>query len=544
MEDIVTKPQRTFLQSLKENKGLLLAIVSFAQMLDIINVASVTIVLPKVMVDVGYKVDQLQWVSSAYSLAYGAFLLLGGRLGDLFGHRNIYILGVTWFSIWSIVNGFSHSPVMLSISRALQGMGAGFTVPSALAILTTTYPVGPERTRALSIFGGTGAVGSVVGVLMGGILGSTIGWRWLFYITGIIGSSLVIAGFLVIPADQSQGKVEDRRIDFIGLTFFSAGIVTIIYYLSEGPASGWAVAKTLTPLIVGLVLLVAFVVVEYKIDYPIMPLHIWRSRRLVGACATALVMMAAMNAHFYFTSLAFQNVLGYSPLRTSLAFIVHGVGAIIGVGILSVVVNKVRTKIIIIVGWLFLIASGVLWAQLKAGNSYWSVPFPALILNLIAMVCIWLCCQINSVADAADEDQGVVGAVYNTCLQVGAPIGIAISNIVANDKNSPTAVGAQLLPGYRDAFYSYVVLAAVGLVVTLIVNPNNDSFKKGKQPDIEQKIEEEDDATEIRVPAPLNNDKEEIQESNIYEQTSSKTIDSAPATVFEGSSASLEKPIH
>lgn len=118
-------------------------------------------------------------VSSAYSLAYGAFLLLGGRLGDLFGHRNIYILGVTWFSIWSIVNGFSHSPVMLSISRALQGMGAGFTVPSALAILTTTYPVGPERTRALSIFGGTAAIGSVFGVLLGGILGSTIGKKSL-----------------------------------------------------------------------------------------------------------------------------------------------------------------------------------------------------------------------------------------------------------------------------------------------------------------------------------------------------------------------------
>ncbi|KAG0345753.1 hypothetical protein BG005_001125, partial [Podila minutissima] len=138
-------------------KTLLLIIVSMAQCLDIINVSSVTIILPNVMHDVGYKIDQLQWVTSAYALAYGAFLLLGGRLGDLYGHRNIYILGVFWFSVWSIVNGFAKTPVVLSVARAMQGMGAGFTVPSALAILTTTYPVGPERSKALEFFGGTAA---------------------------------------------------------------------------------------------------------------------------------------------------------------------------------------------------------------------------------------------------------------------------------------------------------------------------------------------------------------------------------------------------
>lgn len=144
-------------------------------MLDIINVASVTIVLPNIMVEVGYKVDQLQWVTSAYALAYGAFLLVGGRFGDLFGHRRIFMMGVFWFSIWSLVNGFAKNPIIMSVGRALQGLGAGFTVPSALAILTTTYPVGPERTQALAIFGGTGAIGSIIGVLLGGIFGSTIG---------------------------------------------------------------------------------------------------------------------------------------------------------------------------------------------------------------------------------------------------------------------------------------------------------------------------------------------------------------------------------
>ncbi|KAF9207696.1 hypothetical protein BGZ49_010730 [Haplosporangium sp. Z 27] len=526
MADAIVKPSLPWYRRLNQMKGLLLAIVSMAQMLDIINVASVTIVLPKVMVDVGFQFDQLQWVSSAYALAYGAFLLLGGRLGDLFGHRNIYILGVTWFSIWAVINGFAHSPIMMSVGRALQGMGAGFTVPSALAILTTSYPAGPERNKALGIFGGTAAVGSVVGVLLGGILGSTIGWRWMFYITGIIGFMLTVLGILVIPAEKAEGKVEDRRLDVFGMSAFTIGIVTIIYYLSESPAKGWTAASTLTPLVVGVVLLIAFIVIEVKIDYPIMPPHIWRSRRFLASCATALCMMAAMNAHFYFASLAFQDVLGYTSLKTSLAFITHGIGAIIAVGVLSMLIPYVRSKIILIVGWVFLIASGVLWAQLKADSSYWSIPFPSLIVNLIAMVAIWLTCQINSVADAADEDQGVVGAVYNVCLQVGAPIGIAIANIVANHKNGSAAVGAQLLPGYIDAFYSFAIMGGVGLVVSLALYPNSDPVRppttSAKEADVENGEA----------------DKEEIVEND-----SEIKAESVNATVFSESSISLEKRV-
>ncbi|KAF9361234.1 hypothetical protein BGX34_007264 [Mortierella sp. NVP85] len=530
MADTIDKPKLPWYRRLNQMKGLLLIIVSMAQMLDIINVASVTIVLPNVMRDVGFHIDQLQWVSSAYALAYGAFLLLGGRLGDLFGHRNVYIFGVTWFSIWAIVNGFAKDPIVMSVGRALQGMGAGFTVPSALAIITTSYPVGPERTKALSIFGGTAAIGSIIGLLLGGILGSTIGWRWMFYFTGIIGFMLTFLGVVVIPAEKSQGKVEDRRIDIFGVLAFIFGIVAVIYYLSESPESGWSSAKTLAPFVIGVVLLVVFVIIEFKIDYPIMPLHIWRSRRFIASCATTICMTSAMNAHFYFTSLAFQGVLGYSPLKTSLAFIPHGVGAIIAVAILSVVIPLVRSKIIVVVGWIFLIASGVLWAQLKETTSYWAIPFPSLIINLIAMACLWLTCQINSVADAKDEDQGVVGAVYNVCLQLGAPIGIAISNIIANGRNSPTAVGAELLPGYRAAFYSFTVMAGVGLVVSLLLFPNSDPVRPSK----DATDAEAGEAAGIEVDT-VGGDKEELGE------TESAISEIKGATIFEGSSTSLEK---
>ncbi|KAF9980816.1 hypothetical protein BGZ65_004649 [Modicella reniformis] len=208
----------------------------------------------------------------------------------------------------------------------------------------------------------------------------------MFFFTGIIGFALTILGFVVIPAEKSQGRVEDRRIDIFGVLSFIFGIVGVIYYLSESPGSGWSSAKTLAPFVIGLVLLVIFVVIEFKIDYPIMPHRIWRFQRFVAS-----------------------PVQDYYPR------------------------------------WMvFLIASGVLWAQLEVTNSYWAIPFPALIINMIAMACLWLTCQINPVADAADEDQGAVGAVFNVCLQIGAPIGIAISNIVANNRNF----------SYRAAFYS------------------------------------------------------------------------------------------
>ncbi|KAF8955205.1 hypothetical protein BGZ46_002696 [Entomortierella lignicola] len=523
--------QLPWYRRLDQMKGLLLALMSMAQMLDIINVASVTITLPDIMVEVGFKVDQLQWVTSAYALAYGAFLLIGGRLGDLFGHRRIYILGVTWFSIWAVVNGFAKDPIIMSVGRALQGMGAGFTVPSALAILTTSYPVGPERTRALAVFGGTGAIGSIIGVLLGGILGSTIGWRWIFYITAMMGFVMAALGFVTIPAEKDISTVVDRRVDYIGITTFTLGIVAIIYYLSEGPSSGWAVASTLAPLCVGIVCWILFVIVEMRIEYPIMPFRIWRSRRLIASCLIILCVSAASNTMVFFSSLTFQRVLGYTALNASLAYIVHGVGSIASMIALTKLVTIVRTKIITIVGWFIYIGSAILFAQIKADSTYWSIPFPSLILNFLGLASVWLCCQINSVADADNEDQGVVGAVYNVALQIGAPIGIAVSNIIANDRNAPTAMGADLLPGYRAAFYSYAVMAGVGLVFTIILAANHDVGKT-----------EQIDATEVAAISAgageddCHNDHGDTKE--IKDNRSREEVKSENATVVLGSSSS------
>jgi len=172
-------------------------------------------------------------------------------------------------------------------------------------------------------------------------------------------------GFFVIPAEKGQGRVEDSRIDYLGIGCFTLGIVAVIYYLSEGPANGWTAGSTLGPLVAGLVLLVAFFVVEWRIDYPIMPLHIWRSRRLISSCLIITCVSASMNTLIFFSSLTFQNVLGYSSLHTSVCYIVHGVGAIISIIALTRLVTMVRTKFLTLIGWLFFIASGIVFAQIK-----------------------------------------------------------------------------------------------------------------------------------------------------------------------------------
>ncbi|KAI8355334.1 major facilitator superfamily domain-containing protein, partial [Mortierella sp. GBAus27b] len=447
---------------------ILLFVICMAQMLDIINVASVTIALPSILRDVHYEPTQLQWIVSSYALTYSAFLLVGGRMGDLFGHRRIFLMGTSWFAAWSLVCGFARNPIFMSIARGFQGCGAGLTIPSALALLTTTYPLGPQRTFALSMFGGAACIGQTIGVLLGGIFDATIGWYWIFYITAIISAVLFVAGFLVISRANNETTVVDRRIDYTGVFLFMVGIIAVIYYLSESTSVGWGSPKTLPPFVVGLVLLAGFVYWENRIDYPIMPFRIWRSRRFLSSVIVIICCTACYNTMIFYTSLTFQDVLKYSPLITACCYIVHGVGLVIGLYTVTRLFKYMRTKFIMLIGWLLIIASSVIFAQIVPSSTYWQFAFPALIVNCIGLSPTWMCCQINAVADADDEDQGVVGAVFNVAMQLGGPIGLAFSTIISKSHqgigNSPDA----LMDGYRAAFYTFGVIGGVGWVLAAI----------------------------------------------------------------------------
>ncbi|KAG0255751.1 hypothetical protein BG011_004948 [Mortierella polycephala] len=505
---------------LRECKGVLLFLISMATMLDIINVASITIALPSIMNDVGYQPNQLQWCVSAYALTYAAFLLIGGRMGDLFGHKRIFLLGTTWFAVWALICGFARNPIFMSVARALEGAGAGFTIPSALALLTTTYPLGPERTFALSMFSGAAITGQTIGVLLGGIFDATIGWQWIFFLTAIISAALAIAGVFIISEHKEVAMI-DRRVDYGGALSFTVGIIAIIYYLTESTTAGWGSAKTLAPFLVGIASLIGFVVLESKIDYPIMPFHIWKSRRFSSSIVIITCLTATYNTMIFFTSLTFQNVLHFNSLITACCYIVHGVGLIIGLYTVTRLFRYTRTKIIMSFSWCFVIASSIIFAQIVPGSTYWRYAFPAFIVNCLGLSPTWMCCQVNAVADAKDEDQGVVGAIYNVGIQLGAPIGLAIATIISEAYTPHGATGEALMPGYSAAFYAYGVMGGVGLIVMLIFAANRDPAefsdvsasgekKHAAVPDTEMDLEQSDSRQYA-----VRGDKEEVVEQAI-----------------------------
>ncbi|KAG0247557.1 hypothetical protein BG011_001301 [Mortierella polycephala] len=475
--DVDSQPILPWYKRIDRSKVILLFVVSLAQMLDVVNMAAVTIALPSILRDVHYEPNQLQWVVSSYALAYAAFLLVGGRMGDLFGHRRIFLIGTTWFSIWSLVCGFARDPIFMSVARGIQGSGAGFTIPSALALLTTTFPLGPERNFALSIFGGAACVGQTVGVLLGGIFDATIGWYWIFFVSTILSAIIVILGFFAISNSDNQSETPDKRIDYFGVFFFMAGIIMIIFYLSESISAGWASPKTLVPLVVGLVLLVIFIFWESRIEYPIMPFRIWKSRRFTSAVVIFMCVSASGNVMIFFSSLTFQNVLGYSPLVTAYCYIVHGAGLALGLYTITKLYPYIRTKFIMMIGWCFVIGSSALLTQISPGSTYWQFAFPALIINCLGISVTWMSSQVNAVADASNEDQGVVGGIFNVALQLGGPIGLAFGTIL-NQKYEDLDNGPEgLMNGYRAAFYTHGVISIVGFMATLILASNHDPIE-------------------------------------------------------------------
>ncbi|KAF9198812.1 hypothetical protein BGZ49_000271 [Haplosporangium sp. Z 27] len=495
-------------------KGILLFLICMAQMLDIINIASVTIALPSIERDVHYVPTNLQWIISSYALTYSAFLLVGGRMGDLFGHRRIFLIGTSWFAIWSLVCGFARNPIFMSVSRGLQGAGAGFTIPSALALLTTTFPLGPERTTALSLFGGAACIGQTIGVLLGGIFDATIGWYWIFYVTAIISALLAIGGFFIISKANDNPETADRRVDYIGVLLFMVGIIAIVYYLSQSNTSGWGSAATLPPFLVGIALLVGFVFWEHRIDYPIMPFRIWRSRRFLASVVIITCVTSTYNVMIFFTSLTFQGVLHYSPIITACCYIVHGVGLVIGLYTVTKLFVIMRTKFVMLLGWLLIVASTIIYAHIVPGSTYWQFAFPAMIVNCLGLSPTWMCCQVNVVADANDEDQGVVGAVFNVAIQLGGPLGLAITTIVSQSFQGVGGSPAALMDGYRAAFYTMGIFGGIGFVLTCIIASNIDPIEfSGKVPEsIAEDKEKGISAIESISVSEFEGDKAEIEE--------------------------------
>ncbi|KAF9438099.1 hypothetical protein BGZ76_009792 [Entomortierella beljakovae] len=422
-----------FQQFCQKLEPLMLYIVSMAQFLDIVNGASMTVAMLPIAKELHFEVQQQQWLISSYALSFGGLLLIAGRMGDLFGHRKVFLSGLLWFGIWSLVNGFSKTPVMLCISRALQGIGAAAQIPTALALIAIKYPVGKARTQALSIFGAIGGV------------------------------------FAIPDAPGLHGV--SPKIDFGGSFTVTGGLVCVIYYISSGVEVGWASVQTLPVLCAGIVLLGTFIMIEKKISYPIMPFHIWKHRAFSTSFVLIFIMQAAFQGYLYYSTLIFQEILGYPIMKTSLSYLVHGLSGIVVYSILGNFLPRLPLKPIIALGFICLACSGLMFAFVTPTTSYWTLPFFAMIVNVFGLGLVMLPAQITALKDASDDDQGVVGAIYNVGLQIGAPFGLAILTVISGKLNGEEP-GPERMHGYKYALFGDVGFALLGLVLTIIFLPN------------------------------------------------------------------------
>jgi EmrB/QacA subfamily drug resistance transporter len=452
-------------------KRLALALLCTVQFMVVLDVAIVNVALPSIQRDLGFSQENLQWVISAYALLFGGFLLLGGRAADLFGRRRVFRTGLIVFSVASLLSGLAWSEGALIGSRALQGLGSAIISPAALSILTTTFAEGRERNSALGAWGAVGAFGAVAGVLLGGILTDLLSWQWIFFVNLPVG----VAAFAIAPLLLAESRdARGQSIDLPGAALVTGGLVGLVYALTQANHNGWGSARTIGLFAVALALLGAFVAWESRTRDPLLPLSIFRLRTLVGANLAGVVLGTIIVSMFLMLTLYMQQVLGYSPLRTGLGYLVVSVGAIVWSTVAAKLVTRVGVKPVLIAGMTFLAAGLTYFAQVSVGGSYLADLLPGFLLIAMGMGCSFVPISIAALAGVQPSEAGLASGLINTSQQIGGALGIAALSAIATSTTSSDLAGGTgrafaLVDGLKAAFVVAAGAALVGVLIAAVV---------------------------------------------------------------------------
>ncbi|MGH3508917.1 MAG: MFS transporter [Nocardioidaceae bacterium] len=427
--------------------GLALVLISVAQLMVVLDSTIATIALPYIGKDLQISQANLAWIVTGYSLAFGGLLLLGGRLGDLYGRRRLFMVGVSVFAIASLLGGFAQNELMLLGSRGLQGLGAAIAAPTALALITTTFPAGPQRNRAFSVYAAMSGAGAAVGLILGGwltglhphLLGTLVnGWRFTFLINVPIG--LLAAAFA--PRILAESERHPGELDLPGAFTVTLGLVGIVYGFTHAGDQryGWGDVWTIVSLAAGVLLLATFIIIERHVKHPLMPFRILANRTRATSFAVMMLVPAAMFAMFYFLSLFVQNVLGWSPLKTGFAFLPFSLGIVVAATISSKLVAKVDPRWLAVVGTAM--AGVALFGfsrmpydqavgQLGVNAHYLTNLLPFIILMSLGIGLTFVPLTLTAVHAVGQRDSGIGSGVLNAMQQVGAALGVAVLSTVA-----------------------------------------------------------------------------------------------------------------
>ena len=452
-------------------KWFALALLCVTQFLVVLDIAIVNVALPSIQADLGFSQDDLQWVISAYALVFGGFLLLGGRLADIIGRRVVFMAGLVIFSVGSLLCGFAWDDTSLIVARALQGLGAATITPAALSILTTTFTEGRERNIALGAWGAVGGFGAAAGVLVGGILTDLLSWEWIFFVNVPVGiAALALSPILLRESKDAHGQSHDIP----GAVLVTGGLILLVLGITQGRQWEWASAKTIGVFVVSGVMLVAFALWEQRQRDPLVPFSIFRLQTLTAANVAGFIMGTAMFSMFLMLTLYMQQVLGYSPIKTGVAYLAVAGTAIIWANVAAIAVNRVGVKPALILGMGLLTAGLVYFTQVSVDGSYWADLFPGFLILGVAIPFAFVPITIAALAGTKPQEAGLASGLINTSQQIGGAVGIAILSTVAVATTDDAvadgvAVPVALTDGFVNAFWAGAGIALAGLLVSIFM---------------------------------------------------------------------------
>ena len=459
-----------------KHKGLALAILATAQFMVILDATIVNVALPAIQKALHFgSSSDLQWVVTAYALVFGGFLLLGGRLADLFGRRRMLLIGAALFATASLLGGFAQGSTELIVFRALQGLGGALLSPAALSLVLTIFKEGPERNRALGVWSMVAAGGGAVGLILGGLLTQYVNWRWTFFINVPIGIAVLFLAPRFVPASL-PGKKE--KIDITGALTITGSLMAAVYALAKVPEFGWGGANTLWMFGAAAALMAAFIVNERLVKHPLVNLSIFKRRNVTGGAMLQVLMPAALFSMFFYLSIYLQGLLHYTPTETGLANVPFTLAVIVVAGSLSRRVTKINPKPFLIAGALLVAGSLLYLSRMPLGSNYWLDLFPGIVTMGIGMAIGFVLITVTATTGVSHKESGLVSGLLNTSQQIGGAIGLAVLSVIStqttNDKmvaahGNPAALPEALVNGFQQGFRAAALFAVAAAVVALVV---------------------------------------------------------------------------
>jgi EmrB/QacA subfamily drug resistance transporter len=406
--------------------GFALMVIATAQLMLVLDDSIANIALPTIQNELGVSPGTLPWVINAYILAFGGLLLFGGRMGDLFGRRRMLQVGMMLFTVASLLAGFAETGAVLIAARGLQGIGAALTAPNALALIATTFPEGAPRNKAMAVYGAMSGLGIVAGLLLGGILTGTLGWRWVFFINVPIGLLVLAGSRTLVEAELHKGGL-----DVAGALSSTGGMAALVYAITRGGEHGWVDGLTLGSFAAAVVLLPLFLLIQARSPSPLVPLRLFKDRSRAGSYLAMLLLAFGPMGAFYLLTLYMQHILAYSPLRTGLAWLPFGIGIVIGAGFTTKAVGRHSPRALAVVGML-ICSAAVLWlSTVGTATDYATHIMPAIFATAFGFAMGFVPLTLTAVKGVQAQESGIASALLNASQQIGVAFGLAILSTIA-----------------------------------------------------------------------------------------------------------------